>query len=1100
MKVIRGAGSGSKGGSNRTPTEADDSLQSVQFAKVLDLLSEGPIQGLDDGNKSIYLDKTPIQDAAGTNNFQNYTVVTKNGTQDQAYITDSGTPATPVSLGTGGEMKVARGSEGDANYNEWTEAKAIAGAKVRTINVTTTDRVRVTLKIPTLYKQEDDGDIVGYEARIRIDVQYNGGGYNTVKTDTISGKSSNVYKRDYDIPITGDFPVDIRLVRLQLDDENSKFKSQTYFDQYTLIVDDKFRYPNSAVAFLRFDSRSFQNIPQRKYLIRGIKVKIPSNATVITSTSEGVSESQLGRLTYSGIWDGSFQAATWCADPAWCLYDLLISTRYGASIPESSLDKWDFYTISQYTNGLVSDMKGGQEPRMLCNLLINSRNDVYDVIQQMTSLFRGISYYSAGSIVVRQDAPQDSQYLIGNANVIDGLFEYSGTSKEARHTSCAVAWQDYAALGEVQFEYVEDADAISKYGIKEKQVKALGCYSQGQAHRMGKWLLLSEQLLTQTCSFAVGYDSGLVLRPGIVVDIDDSLRRTGRRSGRIASATTSVVTVDNPENLSNINIGLNAQLSVVLPTGLVETKPIANNGINGRTITITGNFSQAPQAPNFWMIKTSDIDVQTYRIISVTEDKESNNFAITALQYNSSIYNTVDTGEDIVLKNVSNLGAAPAPVTNPRGEQFLYSEGQGVFVGFDFDFQHTGVNVSEYRVSYRIDNDNWQIITTATPSVTIRNVRQGTIYIQVQAYSSLNKGSQITLFQRALAGKTEAPVDPTGFSMVPTNGLARLSWNQSPDLDVTVGGLVRIRHSPNLSNVTWATATSIHSDLTGTAKEAYVTLKSGTYLIKFVDATGIESVGYALSEFTKPDLSDLQKLTLQQEDSGFTGNKTNLTVTSSELLMAADGGSSGGNATLHTSGTYKFANNPIDLGGVFSVQLDTTLRARSFFPYNDFVDSWTDWDEIASVDGTAPSNCDVKLYVRTAQITSPSESDWSSWRIYNNAEILCRKYELKAEFSTGGNLEQIAVDQLRVQPMMGKRTETGSGTTSNSGDLTVSFGTGNNFAATPSIGISFSATTTGDYYTIASSSKTNFTVSIYNSNAQRQARAFTWTAVGYGKG
>ena len=145
------------------------------------------------------------------------------------------------------------------------------------------------------------------------------------------------------------------------------------------------------------------------------------------------------------------------------------------------------------------------------------------------------------------------------------------------------------------------------------------------------------------------------------------------------------------------------------------------------------------------MIKTSDIDVQTYRIIAVTEDKEANNFAITALQYNSSIYNTVDTGEDIVLKNVSNLGAAPAPVTNPRGEQFLYSEGQGVFVGFDFDFQHNGINVSEYRVSYRIDNDNWQIITTATPSVTIRNVRQGTIYIQVQAYSSLNKGSQITL-------------------------------------------------------------------------------------------------------------------------------------------------------------------------------------------------------------------------------------------------------------------------------------------------------------------------------------------------------------------
>tara|TARA_R100000152_G_C6781977_1_gene217853 strand:+ start:5139 stop:8384 length:3246 start_codon:yes stop_codon:yes gene_type:complete len=1079
MTELRGSGGGGgKNGGNRTPTEADDSLQSIQYAKVLDLLSEGPIQGLDDGNKSIYLDGTPVQDASGTDNFEGYSITTRTGTQDQTYISDL----------AGNESEVGVGIQ---VTNSTPVTRQIAASE------NTTDRVRVTIKVPVLRHVEDDGDIVGNSVQIRIDVQYNGGGYNAVKTDTISGKSSNTYLRDYLIPLTGDFPVDIKVVRLSADDSGVKNSSQTWWNSYTKIIDEKFRYPNSAIAFLRFDSRSFQNIPSRKYKIRGIKVKIPSNATVITAKddSAGIGESQIGRLTYSGIWDGSFQAATWCADPAWCLYDLMTNARYGVGLPESTLDKWDFYTISKYCNELVSDMKGGQEPRMLCNLLINSRNEVYNVIQQMTSLFRGISYYGAGSVVMVQDAPQDSQYLIGNSNVLEGLFTYSGTSQRARHTTCSVAWQDYAALGEVQFEYVEDADAIAKYGIQEKQVKALGCYSQGQAHRMGRWLLKSEQLLTQTVNFSVGIDSGLVLRPGMVIDIADELRAGERRSGRISSATTTAIVADSSENLSNINLGLSPTLSVIMPTGLVETKTI--NSISGTTINIDGNFSEAPTSPNLWLIQTSDLQSQQYRVISVAETNEKSSLSVTALEYNASIYNAVDAGEDIVLRDISNLTLAPNPITNARGEQFLYSDGQGVFVGFDFDFQHDKKNVSEYRISYKIDNDNWQLITTSTPSATIRRVREGTIYIQVQAYNTLGKGSQIVTFEKLLEGKSAPPSDPTGFSMVPTNGLARLSWTQSTDLDVTVGGLVRLRHSPNLSNVTWATATSIHSDLTGTAKEAYATLKGGTYLMKFVDATGNESVGYAGVEFTMPDLDDMKLLTLQQEDGGFAGTKTNLTVDSGELLMATDGGSSGGNATLNTSGTYLFQNNPIDLGDVFSIRLDTTLRARSFFPYADNVDTWADWDAITSVDGTAPSNCDVKLYVRTTQEASPSNSDWTSWRVYNNAQLSARKYELKAEFTTGGNLEQIAVDQLRVQPMMAVRTETGSGTTSSSGDLTVTFA--NKFAATPAIGITFSATTTGDYYTIASSSATTFAISIYNASNARQARAFTWTATGHGK-
>ena len=389
-----GGGKGGGGGSQSVPTESDDSLQSVQYASVLDLLCEGEIQGLDDGLKSIYLDGTPIQGPGGANNFTGYTTAFRTGTQAQAYIPNT------------------NGVESENAVNvEITNVTPV----VRTITDTDVDRVRVTVQLPALQIIEDDGDIIGHSVRVQVQVQYNGGGYSTVVDDTISGKTTNSYQRDYLVTLSGAFPVDIRLVRVSADESSARRQNRTFWFSYTEILDEKLRYPNSALSFLRFDSRQFNNIPARKYLIRAIKVRLPSNASVDTTT-------HIGRVTYSGVWDATFGAATWCADPAWCLYDLLTDDRYGAGIPESSLDKFDFFAISQYCNALVSNGFGGVEPRFQCHMLLNSRDEIYNVIQEFVSLFRGIAYYGAGSMVVLQDKPSASQYLLGPANVVDANF------------------------------------------------------------------------------------------------------------------------------------------------------------------------------------------------------------------------------------------------------------------------------------------------------------------------------------------------------------------------------------------------------------------------------------------------------------------------------------------------------------------------------------------------------------------------------------------------------------------------------------------------------------------------------------------------------
>ena len=1085
-KYIQGAGGGKGGGNNSGGTESDDTLQSIQFANVLDLISEGEIQGLDDGNKSIFLDNTPVQNADDTNNFSGYTVITRNGTQAQTHIPGEFS-STQVERSVGVEVT-----------NSTSVTRNVLGTDV--------DRLRVTLTIPALQKIEDDGDIVGHSVQIKIQIQYDSGGFNDVITDTISGKSSNRYQRDYMITLSSSTNVQVRMVRVSADETSQKKASTTIFQSFTEIIDEKFSYPNSALVALRFDSREFSSIPSRKYLIRGIKVKIPSNATVDTTT-------HLGRITYSGVWDGTFQAATWTNDPAWCLYDLLISTRYGAGIPESTLDKYDFFSVSQYCNALVDNGKGGEEPRFSLNMLINSRAEVYNVIQEMTAIFRGIAYYGAGSLVLNQDKPTDSSYALGPSNVIDGLFTYTGTSQKARHTVATVAYQNYDTQGDTEFEYVEDHDAVAKYGIINKDIKAVGCYSQGQAHRIGKWALLSEQNLTETVQFAVGIESGIILRPGQVVDIADPVRAGVRRSGRIRSATTTELTVDSNTNLSpDIATSDNdPKVSVMLPSGIAETRSIPAGGIHVETdgtakIDVDSAFSQTPTAGAVFLVQTSDIQSQQFRVISVAESEEGV-YGVSAAAYNSTIYDAIESDNELTARDITNLSATPNAVGSLAVEEFLYETGQGVFVGALVSWEHDRVNISEFRVQYRVDDDNFETLVTASPSITIRDIRAGRLQVQVQARNYLNRGSTITTETFTIEGKTAPPqlitdssdANYINFDMIPVNGQAKLTWRQSLDLDVRNGGHVRLRHSPNTSNVTWSNSTSISEEIAGSATEAYADLKGGTYSMKFIDSGGRESQNFALIEYVKPELDSTEEVAALSatEDPTFSGTKTNLSVdsTDQELELAANGD------VLHTTGEYEFSGNPYTLSKVGSLRLESTLRVRSFFPDTNLIDNVLDFDSITDFDGTTPTDCDVKLYVRTTEDDPSGSPTWTTWRHFNNADIKCRAFELKAEFETGSSDEQIAVDQLRVKALMPYRSLSGTVTTSTSADVSVSFGTGNGFYVDPSVGIIFNAINSGEFYKIENLAATGFDVSVYASDGTtRLARSVRWNAVGHGRG
>jgi predicted phage tail protein len=743
-----GGGKGGGGGGARTPTTASDSLNSRQYAELIDLISEGEIQGLKDGFKSIYVNNTPLQNPDNSYNFQNVTVYTRNGTQNQTAIPFAG------------EIEDERGV-GVTVRND--------GAVTRTITDSQTDAVRITIGVPRLEFITNEGDTVGESFRLQIQIQYNGGGFSTVIDDTVSGRTGDEYQKAYLVNLSGTFPVDVRMVRLTADSIDLRKANEFIWTSYTEIIYSRLAYPNSALVGIRIDAEQFNNIPQRSYLIRGIKVRIPNNATVDQIT---------GRLTYAGIWNGTFGAAQWCSDPAWILWDLLASSRYGLGehLDTTQLDKWSFFSASQYCSAIVSDGFGGYEPRFSCNVNIQTSEEAYKLINDMCSVFRAMPYWAVGSLTVSQDKPVDPSYLFTMANVTEEGFGYSGSSLKTRPNVAVVSYLDLE-LRDITREVVEDAEAIAKYGMIKTEISAFACTSRGQAHRIGEWLLYSERYSGETVTFAASMDAGVIVRPGQVIRIADPVKAGARRGGRISSATTTAITVDDATGLTTPGT-----ISAVLPAGTVELRTVQS--IAGNVITVTSAFSTAPGANSVWMYETTDIQPSTWRVLGIAE-QDGSTYAITALSYNSSKYGYIERDQLLQARDITNLNQLPPSPTNLALSETLYLYQDQVRAKVNALWKPV-LGVNQYQVQWRKDNGNWSSINKPGPDHEILNITPGLFEFRVNSISATFKLSVNTLTGSINAlGKTAPPSDVTGFAVVldPDIG-ATLMWEPVSDLDL----------------------------------------------------------------------------------------------------------------------------------------------------------------------------------------------------------------------------------------------------------------------------------------------------------------------------
>lgn len=1071
-KKIIGAGGGGKGGGGGGGGAKEDpnTLQSKAYATVIDLVSEGEIGGLVNGAKSVFFDGTPLQNDDGSFNFSGYAFDSRNGTQSQDYI-----PGYPA-------------AENEVTVN--TEVVHDTPI-VRTITNSNVDRLNLKITLPALSNQNtENGDLYGTEVSFRIDRQANGGGYVTVVSDTIKGKCTSRFQRAYDIPLDGDPPWDIRVVRLTADANRSGIQNKTYWESYTEIIDAKVAYVNSALVAVKIDASQFSSIPTRSYDLKGLKVRVPTNYNPTTRA-------------YTGTWDGTFKIA-WTDNPAWCFYDLLTSTRYGLGgfIPEAQVDKWSLYTIGKYCDELIPDGFGGTEPRFTCNLYIQTRAEAFKVIQDMASVFRAMVYWAGGTITTTQDAPSDPVHLYTSANVVDGSFSYSGSSAKARHTVALVTWNDPENQYKQKVEYVEDVDGIARFGVVETQVAAVGCTSRGQAHRVGKWLLYTEQNQTETVTFKTGLQ-GSTVRPGDVVAISDPMRAGSRRGGLISSgSTTSSIVLD--QELA-INPATHT-LSVLLPDGTVEEKQIVD--VAGNVVTVA-ELSAAPQQGAVWMLSSIDIEPQLFKVVSVVEEGGGVH-SVTGLAHDPQKYDVIENSLVLEPRAITSLTSVPDAPQNIQIIETLYSVGADVRVKISISWTQVDRAVA-YLVIYQRDEFNPVTLPqTASNDIEILNAEPGTYNVSVYAINAVGKRSQPGTATKTTLGKANPPSNMTGFSLIPNAGTAYLSWDKSIDLDVVVGGTVRIRFTPDIVTPLWKNSVDIVPAQPGNATRVQAPLLSGTYMAKFIDSSGVACNDAAVITTTVPEALALNVVETFSEDPDFAGTLTDMEYYGffGGILLSAntlwddivdvdDVPSIDFAGGVASSGTYDFAN-VVDLTDVYTSRITANIECGAV-DVTDTIDQRTEnVDDWVDLDGEFIDDVNAELFLRTTD-DDPADlgATWSDWKRFFVGEYSARGIQFQMRATSNYSAHNIVISRISVTVDMPDRTVNMPGLVSGTSTYSVAYPEG--FAAVPSVGITFNNGNSGDYYQISNKTRSGFDIVFRNSSGTAVSRTFDVLAKGYGR-
>lgn len=733
------------GGGGHTPVEAKETSRSKQLVKIVEVISDGEIEGLADGMKSVYFDNTPVQNKDGSYNFNNVQLEGRVGSQVQDVIAGFNTSEKEVSVGTQVRKNLPI---------------------TRTVTDSKVSRLRLTIGVQSLFSQAENGDTSGTTVNLVITI-----GSQSYPV-SISGKYSSQYLQQHTFDNLPPVPFTVKVERVTEDSKSQRLQNNTVWSSYTEIIDTEFTYPNTALIGVKFDSEYFSNIPARTYDLLGLRVKVPSNYDTRTRK-------------YTGMWDGAFKT-DWTDNPAWILYDVVTSKRYGLGnrLGEFGADKWALYQVAQYCDQLVPDGFGGQEPRFTCNAWLTEQRSAYDVINDICSIFRAMPVWNGQQLTVVMDRPSDPVWTYTNANIKKDGFNYTFSAKKARHNAIQVEYADKDNGYEKAIEYVSDDESIRRNGLNVKKITAFGCTSRGQAHRTGLWLLQTEKLETKTVTFTVGAD-GLMHVPGDIIKVADTYYAGTNVGGRVLSVNGKKVTLDR-----EISVNGNSYFSYINAQAKHQDIKIAS--VNGAEITL----DQEPvglEAYGVWSLSTQQVASQLFKAISVKEEAKGK-YTITALQHEPQKEAIVDNGVKfepkatsiLAVPQVSNIGVT----VNPDGSISFAGDvtgGNGV-IKYDFRIYKDGA-LYDIRLSQ------------TSPNLNLDSLENGEYSVLIQVK---NEKGQV-LSERTQTFVIDKPPAPTGVRVTGGLGNITIEWdwiNDATATEIFVSETDNIKTATRLTKVT----------------------------------------------------------------------------------------------------------------------------------------------------------------------------------------------------------------------------------------------------------------------------------------------------------
>ncbi|RUD26354.1 host specificity protein J [Pseudomonas aeruginosa] len=710
---------GRKGGSSKPkqPSIAPDSLQSVATAKILIAVGEGEFaEGPTE--RGIYLDNTPLMDASGNLNFPNVKWEFRPGSVDQEYI--PGIPAVENETSVNVELR---------SESPW----------VRSLSNTQLSAVRLRFAWPALQQQDTNGNIGGYRIEYAVDVATDGGAYEEVLREAVDGKTTTRYERSrrIDLPAaTSGWQVRVR--RLTPNKNSSLVSDTMLIAAYSEVIDAKLRYPGTALLFIEFSAEQFSNIPAVTLECKGRKWMVPSNYDPDTRT-------------YSGVWDGTMKLA-WTNNPAWITYGISTNDLFGLGkrIKSWMVDKWELYRIAQYCDQLVPDGKGGQEPRFLCDMNLQSKAGAWELLRDIAAIYRGMSYWANGQLVSQADMPRgaDFDYVFTRANVIDGRMEYGAASPRARYGRALVSYDNPANNYDTDVTAFADPELQRRYNDNMVEVSAIGCTRESEAKRRGKWVVLTS-VLDRAVTFSTGLEGRIPL-PGHIIPVADAVLAGREIGGRISAVAGRVITLDR-DTLAKAG----DRLLVNLPNGRAEGRTI--EAVNGRQVTVTTAYSMAPEPQLCWALDAEDLAVQLYRVMSVK--RNGSQWTISGLQHDPSKYDAIDTGTRIEERPISVVPVTTVPAPASVTLSSRYQIDQGLAVSTMTITWPAVEGAVAYDVEWKKDSGNWiRLPRAGTTSVDVTGIYAGGYLARVRAVSAFDitsvwKSSILT----QLSGKTGAP-------------------------------------------------------------------------------------------------------------------------------------------------------------------------------------------------------------------------------------------------------------------------------------------------------------------------------------------------------